>query len=44
MLMWKLIAVQLVMMLNLMQDRCTVCAEHTVRSEIILYAPDGTFR
>jgi hypothetical protein len=44
MLKWKLIAVQLVMMLNLMQDRCTVCAEHTVRSKIILYAPDGTFR
>jgi hypothetical protein len=24
------------------QDRCTVCAEHTTGSEIILEAPDGT--
>ena len=24
------------------QDRCTVCAEHTIGSEIILDAPDGT--
>jgi hypothetical protein len=24
------------------QDRCTVCAEHTTGSEIILDAPDGT--
>ena len=26
------------------QDRCTVCAEHTIISEIILDAPDGTPR
>jgi hypothetical protein len=26
----------------LTQDRCTVCAEHTIGSEIILDAPDGT--
>ena len=25
-----------------MQDRCMVCAEHTIGSEIILDAPDGT--
>jgi hypothetical protein len=25
-----------------MQDRCTVCAKHTIGSEIILDAPDGT--
>jgi hypothetical protein len=30
--------------LTLMQDRCTVCAEHTTGSEIILVAPDGTPR
>jgi hypothetical protein len=28
--------------LILIQDRCTVCAEHTVGLEIILDAPDGT--
>ena len=26
------------------QDRCTVCAEHTIGSEIVLDAPDGTSR
>jgi hypothetical protein len=25
-------------------DRCTVCAKHTIGSEIILDAPDGTPR
>ena len=30
--------------LILMQDRCTVCAERTIGSEIILDAPDGTPR
>jgi hypothetical protein len=24
------------------QDRCTVCAKHTIGSEIVLDAPDGT--
>ena len=28
----------------LTQDRCTVCAERTIGSEIILDAPDGTTR
>ena len=28
----------------LMQDRCTVCDKHTIGSEIILDAPDGTPR
>jgi hypothetical protein len=27
---------------NLDADRCMVCAEHTIGSEIILDAPDGT--
>ena len=30
--------------LILMQDRCMVCVEHTIGSEIILDAPDGTPR
>ena len=29
------------MVLVLVQDRCTVCAERTIGSEIILDAPDG---
>ena len=29
---------------NLTQDQCTVCAECTIGSEIILDAPDGTPR
>jgi hypothetical protein len=28
----------------LMQDRCTVCAEHTIGSEIILDTTNGTPR
>ena len=28
----------------LMQDRCTVCAERTIVSDIVLDAPDGTPR
>jgi hypothetical protein len=30
--------------LILTQDRCTVCAEYAIGSEIILDAPDGTPR
>jgi hypothetical protein len=40
----NLISVRLEMVLVLVQDRCTVCAERTVGSEIILDAPDGTPR
>ena len=29
---------------NLDADRCTDCAKHTIGSEIILDAPDGTSR
>ena len=29
---------------NLDTDRCMVCAEHTIGSEIILGTPDGTLR
>ena len=27
---------------NLDIDRCTVCTEHTIGSELVLDAPDGT--
>ena len=33
MLKWKLISVRLEIVLILMQDRCTVCAERTIGSE-----------
>ena len=32
------------MVLVLVQDRCTVCAKHTIGSEIVLDAPDGSPR
>ena len=31
-------------LLILRQDRCTVCVERTIGSEIVLDAPDGTPR
>jgi hypothetical protein len=37
-------SVDLEIVLILMQDRCTVCAESTTASEIILDAPNGTQR
>jgi hypothetical protein len=36
---WKLISVRLDIVLILTQDRCTVCVERTIRSEIILDIP-----
>jgi hypothetical protein len=36
--------VRLEIVLILMQDRCTVCVERTMGSEILLDAPDGTSR
>jgi hypothetical protein len=41
---WKLVVVRLEIVLILTQDRCTVYAEHTIGSKIILDAPDGTPR
>jgi hypothetical protein len=41
---WKLVLFHLEIVLILTQDRCTVCAECTIGSEIILDAPDGTPR
>ena len=37
-------SVHLEMVFVLVQDRCTVYAEHTIGSEIVLDAPDGTLR
>ena len=39
---WKLGSVCLEIVLILMQDRCTVCMEHTICSEINLDKLDGT--
>jgi hypothetical protein len=44
MLKWKLVLVRLEMVLILPQDRCTVCAERTIGSKIVLDAPGGTPR
>ena len=32
------------MVVVLVQDRCMVCAKHTIGSDIVLDAPDGTPR
>jgi uncharacterized membrane protein len=40
----KLILVCLEIVLILMQDKCTVCTEHTIGSEIVLDPPDETPR
>jgi hypothetical protein len=37
---WKLVLVRLGIVQILMQDRCTVCTEHNIGSEIVLDAPD----
>jgi hypothetical protein len=39
--MWNLILVHLATLLVSVQVRCTVCAKHTIASEIVLDAPDG---
>jgi hypothetical protein len=41
---WNLILVHLETVLVPVQDRCTVCAKHTVGSEIVLDTPDSTPR
>jgi hypothetical protein len=40
----KLISVHLERLLILMEDRCMVCTEHTIGSEIVLHTPDETPR
>ena len=34
-------SIRLEIVLVLVQDRCTVCAKHTIGSDIVLDAPDG---
>jgi hypothetical protein len=36
--MWNLVSICLETVLVLVQDRCTICAKHTIGSEIILDA------
>jgi hypothetical protein len=43
-LMWKLDLVHLEIVVILTQNRFTVCAKHTIGSEIILDAPGSTRR
>ena len=40
--MLNLVLIRLETVLMSVQDRCTVCAKHTIGSKIILDAPDGT--
>ena len=40
--MWNIVSVHLETVLESVQDRCTVCAKHTIGSEIVLDTPDGT--
>jgi hypothetical protein len=40
--MQNLVSVHLEAVLVLVQDWCTVCAKRTIRSEIVIDAPDGT--
>jgi hypothetical protein len=42
--MWNLVLVPLEIVLVSVQDSCMVCAKHTVGSEIVLGALDGTPR
>ena len=42
--MWNLTSFRLETVLVSVQNRCTVCAERTIGSEIILEAPDCTTR
>ena len=39
---WKLGSFRLEIVLILTQDRCMVWVEHTIGSDIVLDAPDGT--
>jgi hypothetical protein len=42
--MWYLVLVQLEIVFVSVQDRCTICAKHTVGLEIVLDAPSSTPR
>ena len=43
-IMWNFVLLCMKIVFVSMQDRCTVCAKHTIGSEIILDTPDGTPR
>ena len=38
-LLWELVSFYLEIVLLSVQDRCTVCAEHTIGSDIVFNAP-----
>ena len=38
----ELVSVRFMVVLISTQDRCTICAEHAIVSEVMLVAPDGT--
>ena len=40
----NLVSIHLETVLVSVQERCTVCAKHTIGSEIVLDAPDSTLR
>jgi hypothetical protein len=42
--MWNLVSVRLETVFVSVRYRCTVCAEHTIGSEIVSDAPDNTPR
>ena len=42
--MWNLLLVCLEIVLVSVQDRCMICTKRTIRSEILLHAPDVTPR
>ena len=39
--MWNLVSIRLEIVLVLVQDRCMVCAECTIGSELVLDTPNG---
>ena len=41
---WNLTSILLETVLVLVEDRCMVCAKHTIGTEIVLDAPEGTPR
>jgi hypothetical protein len=41
---WKFDSIHFEIVLTLTQDRCMVCTERSICSEIVLDAPDGTPR
>jgi hypothetical protein len=43
-ILWNFILVRLETVLESVQDRCTVCAKHTIGSDVVLDTPDGTPR